>query len=141
MVFHWSLSDSNSPQVSTTLLSILVVLSNTVIWIVSTRPLTSKPSRPFNNPLVTVSKATITIGAIVTYTFHSFTIPLQGRGTYPSLHILSVLFCGQPGQQCRQFCKFSFFLLLLLLIIIRSGLLAEIWRSVCMSKSHQSLCV
>ena len=54
MIFHLSLSDSKSPQVSRTRLSILAVLSNAVVWIVSTRPLTSKSSRPFNNPLVTV---------------------------------------------------------------------------------------
>ena len=60
MVFHWSLSDSKSPQVSRTLLSILAVLSNAVIWIVTTRPLTSESSRPFNNPFVIVSKAPIT---------------------------------------------------------------------------------
>ena len=47
MVFHWSLSDSKSPQVSRTLLSILAVLSNAVIWIVSTRPPTSKSSRAY----------------------------------------------------------------------------------------------
>ena len=40
------------------------------------------------------------------------------------------------GQQNQQFCKFSF---LLLLIIIRSGLIAKIRWSVCMSKSHRSL--
>ena len=72
MVFHWSLSDSKSPQVSRTRLSILAVLSNDVVWIVSTRPPTSKSSRPFNNPLVTVSNAPITIGTIVTFMFHSF---------------------------------------------------------------------
>ena len=38
MGFHWSFRDNKSPQVSRTLLSILAVLSNTVIWIVSTRP-------------------------------------------------------------------------------------------------------
>ena len=53
MVFHWSLSDSKSPQVSRTLLSILAVLNNVVVWMVSTRSPTSKSSRPFNNPLVT----------------------------------------------------------------------------------------
>ena len=37
MIFHWSLSDSKFPQVSRTLLSILAVLSNVVIWIISTR--------------------------------------------------------------------------------------------------------
>ena len=42
MVFHRSLSDSKSPQVSRTRLRILAVLNNAVIWIVSTRPPTSK---------------------------------------------------------------------------------------------------
>ena len=71
MVFHWSLSDSKSPQVSRTRLKILTVLSNVVVWIVSTRPPTSKSSGPFNNPLVIVPKAPITIGTIVTFMFHS----------------------------------------------------------------------
>ena len=66
MVFHWRLSDSKSPQVSRTLLSILTVFNNAVVWMVSTRPPTSKSSRPFNNPLVTVPKAPITISIIVT---------------------------------------------------------------------------
>ena len=72
MVFHWSLSDSKSPQISGTLLSILAVLNNAVVWMVSTRLPTSKSSRPFNNPLVTVPKAPITIGIIVTCMFHRF---------------------------------------------------------------------
>ena len=134
MVFHWSMSDSKSPQVSRTLLSIMAHLRYAVIWIVSTRLPSSKSSRPFNNPLVIVSKAPITIGTLVPFMFNSFF--LQGRGTYTSFHILSVLFCGQPGQRTLQFCKFFF-----LLITIRSGLLAEIRWSMCMSKSHRSLCV
>ena len=72
MVFHWSLSDSKSPQVSWTLLSILAIFNNAVVWIISIRPPTSKSSRPFNNPLVTVPKALITIGTIVTFLFQSF---------------------------------------------------------------------
>ena len=56
MAFHWSLSDSKSPQVSRTLLSILAVLDNAVVWMVSTRPPISKSSNPFSNPLVTVQK-------------------------------------------------------------------------------------
>ena len=133
MVFHWNLNDRKSAQVSRILLTILAVLNNVVVRIVSTRPPTSKSSSPFNNPLVTVPNAPITIGIIVTFMFHS-------RCTYPCFHILSVLFCGHPGQQSRQFCRFSF-LFFLLLIIIRSGLLAEIRWSVCMSKSHRCLCV
>ena len=54
MVFHWSLNDSKSPQVSRTLRSILLVFINVVVWMVSTRSSTSKSSRPFNNPFVTV---------------------------------------------------------------------------------------
>ena len=65
MIFHWSLSDSKSPQVSRTRLRILAVLSNAVVWIVSTRPPTSKSSSPFNNPLVIVPHAPITIGTII----------------------------------------------------------------------------
>ena len=63
MVFHWRLSDSKSPQVSRTLLNILAVLNNVIVWMVSTRPPTS---------LITVPKASITIGIIVTLMFHSF---------------------------------------------------------------------
>ena len=72
MVFHWSWSDRKSLQVSRTRLRILAVLSNAVIWIVSTHPPTSKSSRPFNNPFVIVPKAPITIGTIVTFMFHRF---------------------------------------------------------------------
>ena len=84
MVFHWSLIDSKSPQVSRTLLSILAVLNNVVVWMVSTRPPTSKYSSPFSNPLVTVPNAPITIGIIVTCMFHSFFNSLA-RSRYLSL--------------------------------------------------------
>ena len=72
MAFHWSLSDSKSPQIFRILHSILAILINAVVWMVSTRPPTSKSSSPFNNPLVTVPKAPTTIGIIVTFMFHSF---------------------------------------------------------------------
>ena len=75
MIFHWSLSDSKSPQVSGTLLSILVVPNSAEVWMVSTRPPISKAYSLFNNPLVTVPKASIMIGIIVTFMFHSFSIP------------------------------------------------------------------
>ena len=71
MVFHWSFSDSKSSQVSRPLLSIGAVLNN-VVWMVSTRPPTSKSSSPLCNPLVTAPKAPITFGIIVTFMFHSF---------------------------------------------------------------------
>ena len=125
MVFHWSLSDSNSPQVSRTRLRILAVLSNAVVWIVSTRPPTSKSSRPFNNSLVIVPKAPITIGSIVTFMFHSFFSSLA-RSRYLSFFSYSFKFilwsAGTAKSTILQILFFFF-----LLIIIRSGLLAEIW--------------
>ena len=125
MVSNWSLRDSKSPQVSKTLLSILADLNYAVVWTVSTRFVISKSSSPCTNPcanpLVTVPRAPFTIGIIVTV----FSIPLQGRGTYPSFRILSILLCDQPGQQSAQFCKFFFFfsgwLLLGLVVWLRSG--------------------
>ena len=70
MIFHWSLRDNKSPQVSRTLLSIQANLSNALVWIVSTRSLISKSSSPFTKPLVTVPRAPITIGITVTFMFH-----------------------------------------------------------------------
>ena len=92
MVFHWSLSGSKSPQVSRTLLSILVVLNNVVVWRVSTRPPTSKFFSPFSNPLVTVPNASITIGIIVTGVFHSFINSVaKSRYLYFFLHSFSFI--------------------------------------------------
>ena len=68
-------NNSKSPQVSRTLLIILAVLNNAVVWIVSTRPPPSKSSSSFNNPLVTVPNAPITIGIIVTCMFQFFQFP------------------------------------------------------------------
>ena len=60
MVFHCSLSDSMSPQVSRTFLSILADLNNVVILKVSSCPLISKSSCPRANHLVTIKGTTIT---------------------------------------------------------------------------------
>ena len=117
---HWEfftsvLADSLSlkyqwQQVSRTLLSILVVINDAVVWMISTCPPTYKSSSPFNNPLVTVTKSLITIGIIASFMFHSFfQFSSKSWGTYPSFRFFSVLFCDQPGQQSPQFSKFSFF--------------------------------
>ena len=137
MVFHWSLSDSKSPQVSRTLLSILAVLNNVVVWMVSTRPPTSKSSSPFSNTLVTIPNALITIGIIFTCMFHSF-FNSQARSRYLSFFSHSFNFIlWSAGTAESTILQVLFFLL----IIIRSGLLAEIRRSVYMSKSQRTLCV
>ena len=120
MVFNSRLSDSKSPQVSWTLLSILAVFNNALVWMVSTRPPTSKSSRPFNNPLVTVTKAPITIGIIITFMFHSFFNSLS-RSRYLSLFSHSFSFIlwssGKAKSTILQIFFFFFFLL-----IIRSDL-------------------
>ena len=137
MIFHWSLSESKSPQVSRTLLSILAVLNNAVVWMVSTRPPTSKSSSPFSNPLVTVPNAPITIGIIVTCMFHSFFSSLA-RSRYLSFFSHSFCFilwsAGTAKSTILQVLFFFF------LIIIKSGLLVGIRWSVCILKSHRSLC-
>ena len=61
------------------------------VWIVSTRPPTSKSSNPFNNPLVTVLKAPITIGIIITFMIHSF-FNCPARSRYLSFFSLSFSF-------------------------------------------------
>ena len=129
-----------SPQVSRTLLSILAIFNNTVVWMVSTRPPTSKSSSPFNNPLVTVPKGPITIGIIVTFMFHSFFNSLA-RSRYLSLFSHSFSFILSSAGIAKSTILQIFFFFSFLLIIIRSGLLADIRGSVCISKSHRSLYV
>ena len=112
MIFHWSLTDSKYPQVSWTRLRILTVRSNAVIWIVSTHPPTSKSSRPFNNSLVIVPKAPITIGTIVTFMFHSF-FNFQARPRYLSFFSHSFRFilwsAGTAKSTILQILFFFFF--------------------------------
>ena len=139
MVFHWSLSDKKSPQVSRTLLSILAVLNNAVVWVVSTRPATSKSSSPFHRPLVTVPKVPITTDVIVTFMFHIFFFNSLARSRYLSFfsHFFSFILWSDSTTKST-ILQVLFFLLL---ITIKSSLLAEIRWSVCMSKSHRSLCM
>ena len=122
MVFHWSLSDSKSPQVSRTLLSILAVLNNVVVWMVSSRPPASKSSNLFSNPLVTVLNPPITIGIIVTCMFHSFFNSLaRSRYLFFFSHSFSFILWS-VGTAKSTISQVLFFLL----IIKRSGLLTEI---------------
>ena len=84
------------------------LLNNAVVWMISTRPPTSKSSSPLSNTLLTVPNAPITIGIIVTCMFliffnslakarylsffsHSFSFILWSSGTAKST-ILQILF-------------------------------------------------
>ena len=124
-----------------TLLSILAVLKNVVVWTLSTRPLISKSSSPFNNPFVTVPKVPIPIGMIFTFMFHSFFIFPKKVEVFilliTFLQFYSVVNQNSKVDNFASYLSFFFFLL----IIIRFGRLVEIRWSVCMSKSHRSLCV
>ena len=68
MVFHWISSDSKFPLVSRTFLSILAVLNNAVVWIVSTCPPTSKSSVPFIIIIIVV-----VVVVVVIYSLEFFT--------------------------------------------------------------------
>ena len=100
----------------------------------------SKSSSPFSNPLVTVPKAPITIGI----NCHLHVTQLFQFSRKVEVFILLFIFFQfysvvSWNSKVDNFANSLFFLLLL--IIIRSGILAEIRWSVCMSKSHRSLCV
>ena len=115
--FEWK-----SPHISRTLLCILAVLNNVVVWMVSIRPSTSKSSSPFSNSLVTVPNPPITIGIIVTFMFHSFF-------QFPSkveVLILLFKFFQFYSVVSRDRNVDNFASSLFLLIIIRSGLLPRL---------------
>ena len=136
MDFHWSLSDSKSPQVFGTLLSILADVNNTVVWMVFTRPLISKSSDPCTNPLVAGPSAPITIGITVILMFHSFSVLKHGLSIYLFFHFLSVLPYVQPERQSPVWQ-----VLFILSTITWSGCLAEIRWSVCVSNLQRILSV
>ena len=87
MVSYRSLSDSKSPQISRTFLSILVDLHYAVVRMISSHPLISKSSCSCTNPLVTIPRAPITIGFTVIFMFHSF---FNSRSRY--LYFISLSF-------------------------------------------------
>ena len=126
MVFDLSLSDSKSPQVSRTLLSIVFDPSNTVIRMVSTRLLISRFSNTCTSPLVSAPNASITIGITITFMFHSFLSSLASS-RYLSLFLLSFSFT----QWSSGTAKFTIRQILFFFTITRSGRLAEITWSVC----------
>ena len=94
MVFHLSLSDTKSPQLSKTVLSIMADFNNAEVWMVSTQPLISNSYS--TNSLVTVSSAPIIIR--ITITFIASSVLAQGLDTYLSFRFPSVLSSGQPER-------------------------------------------
>ena len=115
-------------------LSTLAVLNNVVVWMVSTRPPTSKSSSSFSNPLVPIPNAPITIVICMFHIFFQFPSKVE-------VLILFFTFFQIYSVVSRDSKIDNFASSLFLLIILRSGLLAGIRWSVCISKSHRSLCV
>ena len=130
-IFSLTLSDSMSPQVSSTFLSILADHKNAKVSMVSVCPLISNPSCPCTNPLQIVPSAPITISItntkiyIVFFQFSCKVYELISLFSFFSL-------CAPLGRQTQLFCRFVFF------TTIWSGRLAEIRWSVFISKSQRS---
>ena len=104
---------------------------------VSTCPLISKCSSLCTNPLVTVPSALITIGITVTFMFHSF-FQFSSKVLVLISFFVFLLFYPVVSQNGKVHYSAGCFFLL---TITRSGLLAEIRWSVCISKSQRILCV
>ena len=139
MIFHWSLSDWKSPQLSRTFLSIQGDLYNAVVWMVSARPLISKYSSPLTRPLGFIRNTPITTGINVTFTLHSFFSSLA-RPRFIFLFSFSLIFTQWSAGTAKSTIRelfFFFFFSFFLLTVIRSGLLGGIKRSVCISQSQR----
>ena len=91
MVFHRSQSDSKSPQISRTFLSIQANFNIAVIWMVLIHSLIFNFSSPLSKPLRVVPSTPITTGITVTLMFHSF-LDSPARSKYLSYFSLSLIF-------------------------------------------------
>ena len=113
MIFHWSVSDWKSFQVSTTPLSIL---NNVIVWMASIRPPISFSSSPFFQALGDCSKCA-NYNRYHRYS-HLSTVLLvleQGPSICHSFRSLWFSLCGRLGRQSPIYGKFSYFLLFSLL--------------------------
>ena len=133
MIFYWSLSGSKSPQVSRTLLSILVNLNDAVFWMVSAHPRISNSFNSLTKPLGIIPSALITTGITVTFMSFSFFSPLA-RSRY-----LSLFFFFDFYSQLKT-AKSTSHQVLFLLTITKSGL-TKIGLSVYILKSQRILSI
>ena len=134
------MSDSKSPHVSRTLLSIMADLNKAVLWMVSTSPLISKSSSLITNPLVTVPRTSVTVGITVIFMPYSF-FSYMARPKYLPFFSLFFRVYSMVSQDHKVNNSASLFVVVFLLTISRSGRLAEIRWPVCLSKSLCSLYV
>ena len=135
MVSHQNLSDNKSPELFTVFWLISVMLYGFHLF--SYFLVLQSLNQFFGH----CSKSTNSIGRTVTFMFPSF---FNSLARSKNLYFFSFSFnfilwsAGTVKSTILQILSLSFFLFL---IIIRSGRMAEIKWSVCISKSQQSLCV
>ena len=115
-------------------------VNNAVAWRIFSCPLISKLPSSLSKPLGTVPSARITTVITLTHMFHCNFVLCLGSSTCLFFQFLCFLLCCPPGWQNPRYSMFSFFFRFLL-IIFRSGFLARIRGSVCISKSQRILCV
>ena len=136
MIFHRCLSNSQSPQVPWTLLSILTNLKNALVWMVLISPLIPNLLSPLSKPLGTILSTVITIDITVNLMFLSFFRSLtKYKYTLFSLSLILTLWLG--GISKIHYMASSHFLL----VIIIFDLLTGIGWSICTSKSNRFLCI
>ena len=139
MVFHCR--ESNCPQVSRSLLSILTDLNIAEVWMICT-PLISKSCSPCINPFVTRPRAQYTISIVVPFMSHSFFLnPKQCRDTSPSFTVFQFYSVVSRDSKVHNSASSLLLFFSFLMIITIYGHLAEIRWSLLISKSQRNLCV
>ena len=136
VVIHWSLTDCKFSLVYSTLLRILVDLSNAVDWIISILLLIFSSFRPFSRLLEIVPSTPTRISIILTLIFHSSLT----RSKYFSVVFFFVFF-DFYFVVCRSNKLHKIANSLFYWINTRSRLLAWVSWSLCISKPQRILYV
>ena len=117
LVFHWSLSNSKSPQIFSPFLNIMVDLSNAGVWRVLTHPLISSSSSSLTKPLGTVPWMLIITGMTITFMLHNF-ISSLARSKYLSLYLFSLIFTLRSARMAKSTLQIVLFLFCLLSLVL-----------------------
>ena len=140
IVFHRSLSDCQSPQISPSLLSFLANFNNVVVWMISIHPPIFNSSSHFTNPLGTIPSASITISISLLLCSTTSLVFLQGSKERQVLVSFYVFFDFHFVIRRDGNVYYLAGLFFLLLIIARSDLQSKITGSACISNFQRSLC-
>ena len=131
VVFHWSLSDSNFPQISIFLLSIQANLNNAVVWMASIHPPIFNSSCLPSKPLGTVPSATIIIGITTRFMLRNFLSSLA-KSYYLFLFSLSMIFTLWSSEKMKSIIRQVLFFYLSFCVSLSwtdSGLCIQLFAS------------